>query len=291
MELRHLRYFIAVAEEGNMHKAAQRLHISQPPLSLSIKQMEEEIGTPLFDRIGRIIQLNNAGKTFLEHAHRTIKDHKDAMENARLIGEGKQGIVKIGFISSAITGILQQLVSTSIVENPDIELDISQSVGGMIGDQILSEEYDIGLVRYPENIKNGLASKALTKEHWDIVFPECHHFKELQTVTIKDLKNEKLIFYPRWNSPSGHDDIMSLFHEKGITPNIVQEAPEQMTIAGLASVGLGIGIVPSCMRNISMKGLCHRTIEGTKERTGFSLLYKETPSPLVRTFLNSITQL
>jgi DNA-binding transcriptional LysR family regulator len=288
MELRHLRYFTAVAEEMNFHRAADILNISQPPLSLTIKQLEEEIGTQLFKRIGRTIRLTRAGKAFLEYARSALQDAETAKENAFLLGTGKKGILKIGFISSAVTGILQNIVLQSRRKNPDIKLDISQSINGRLGNQVLSGEYDIALMRYPEYLPDNIAIRHLTKENWCAAVRPDHPLAGLRAATIKKLAEEEIIFYPRYNNPGGYDDVMTLFSVKNLTPNIVQEAPEQMTIAGLVASGLGVGIVPACMANIKLKGLEHVPIEGTKDRTGFMIIHRNDNDLLIDEFIATL---
>jgi DNA-binding transcriptional LysR family regulator len=124
MELRHLRYFVAVAEEMNIHRAAERLNISQPPLSLSIQQLEQEVGAELFTRKGRGIQITRAGEVFLERARFILAQSKEAAKEACAIGQGQRGTLKVGFISSAVTGILQETISPFQKKYPDIRLDI-----------------------------------------------------------------------------------------------------------------------------------------------------------------------
>lgn len=288
MELRHLRYFVTVAEEMNVHSAAKRLHISQPPLSLSIKQLEEEIGTLLFERKGRSIYITRAGKNFLNEAKKILKDVDTAKNTTKLIGSGKKGVLKIGFISSSITGVLQDIVKASRKSNPEIILELEQAVAGPLETRILSGQYDIGIDRYPIKNLEGLTSQRLTKEGWSAVFPIKHPFAKLKSVSINQLAKENLVFYPYYNSPLGHSSIMGLFDKKGLTPHIVQEAPEQMTIAALVASGIGVGIVPACMANIEMAGISHRHIQGTTDMTGFSLLRRDEEDRLVQNFIENL---
>lgn len=288
MELRHLRYFIAVAQEMNMHRAAKRLNISQPPLSLTIKQLEEEIGTQLFDRVGRAIKITRAGEDFLCYAQEAIQQSEIAKQHARLIGEGKKGVLKIGFISSAVSGMLQEIVLNARQETPDIQLKLSQSVSGRLGEKVINKTYDIGLIRHPEYLPEGIISRELTREHWCVIFRKEHCFSQLKSVSIEQLAHEDIIFYPRYNNPAAYDDLMQIFSEKGVKPNIIQEALEQMTIAGLVSSGLGVGIVPACMQSIHVSGIKYLPIEGTENQTGFSIIYRDEGDPLIETFLGCL---
>jgi DNA-binding transcriptional LysR family regulator len=288
MELRHLRYFVAVAEKMNFHQAARHLNISQPPLSLTIQQLEEEIGTQLFNRIGRSIRITRAGEAFLEYAKNALKDAEAAKQNAFLLGAGKKGVLKIGFVSSAVTGILQNIVLHSRQKNPEIKLEISQAMNSKLAEQVLAKEYDIGLLRYPEYMPGNIIAHRLTQEHWCAAVRKDHSFARLRSVTIKKLAKEQIIFYPRYNNPAGYDDLMNLFSAHGVKPNIIQEAPEQMTIAGLVTSGLGVGIVPACMAKIKIDSLTHIPIQHTLYRTGFMIIHRDESDQLIEEFVSLI---
>jgi len=286
MELRHLRYFVAVAEEMNIHRAAKRLNIYQPPLSLSIKQLEEEIGAALFLREGRGIQITKAGEIFLKRAYQILESAQKASLEASHIEKGVAGTLRIGFVSSTVTGILQKFVSLQKQHYPNVELDLRQSTNSAIPQQLMARDIDIGILRLPEHLPDGVSMKEITKESWCVALYKNHPLISKKEIRIKDLKNEKLIFYPRSNTAAGYDDVMKLFHDKDVVPNIVQEATEQMTIAGLVASGMGLGIVPECMASIKIPNVTHRLLEGTKNRTGFACVFRKEKDILVNQFLN-----
>lgn len=285
MELRHLRYFIAVAEEMNMHRAAERLHISQPPLSLTIRQLEEELGVELFTREGRGIQITRAGDVYLAHARRILADTEAAAEQARHSHQGVTGKLRIAFVSSTITGVLQSTVSRFKKKYPGVFLDIEQVTNAEIPQRVMEKQVDIGLIRVPEYISGQLQVREICREGWYLALPEEHELAGQAIVSIKDLAGARLIFYPRWNSPGGYDDVMAMFREKGVEPLIYQEAAEQMTIAGLVASGMGIGVVPECMAKINIPGVVHRPLKGTQRRTGFAVVTKGDDDLLVQNFL------
>ncbi|MBI1326514.1 MAG: LysR family transcriptional regulator [Alphaproteobacteria bacterium] len=288
MELRHLRYFVAVAEEMNIHRAAARLNISQPPLSLTIQQLEEEIGTPLFDRVGRAIEITCAGEEFLVQARRILNDASHAKIAARLVGDGKTGVIKFGFISSAISGVLQNIVQAARAKLPAVVLDIAQGVNGDLPQQVVDGVLDVALIRLPENLPSGLEIFEFAREGWSIACTKTHRLAKKNSVTVEDLVGEKLIFYPRYNSPGGYDAMMRFFLENKVTPDIIQEAPEQMTIAGLAASGLGVGLVPDCMATIPVRGLVYKHLNGTEGQTGFALIYRKRPDKLITHFVDLV---
>ncbi|MEM6811936.1 MAG: LysR substrate-binding domain-containing protein, partial [Pseudomonadota bacterium] len=285
-ELRHLRYFVAVAEEMNIHRAAKRLNISQPPLSVTIQQLEEELGVDLFLREGRAIQITRAGEEFLIEARKILSRVEKTSSYVRNIHEGKAGTIKIGFISSSITGILQTLVLAHRNKYPNVKIEMEQSISNRISDGLLENEFDIGIERIPVTLPAGLIAHDMPPESWSVAINQNHPFAKRKQVRISDLKDQDLIFYPRWNGPDGYDDVMSMFREYGVEPNIVQEAPEQMTIAGLVASGIGIGVVPECMAKIKVANVTHRKLQCTKGRTGFTLITRENKDLLVNQFIN-----
>lgn len=286
MELRHLRYFLAVAEEMNVHRAARRLNISQPPLSLTIRQLEEEIGVTLFERKGRGLHITRAGEIFLKRVRAILNSAEEAVIEAVQVGQGIAGTLRIGFVSSTVTGILQKSVSVQKRRYPQVNIEMTQSTNKGIPEQIAADEIDIGLLRLPEVLPSFICMKEVSKESWFVALPKGHLLKDKKKIRIHDLARERLIFYPRENSPAGYDDVMNLFKEKNVTPNIVQEATEQMTIAGLVASDMGVGIVPECMAQIQIPNVTHRPLEGTKNRTGFAFVYKKDADPLVQNFLD-----
>jgi len=288
MELRHLRYFIAVAEEMNVHRAAERLHISQPPLSMAIKQLETELGVNLFTREGRGIQITRAGQIYLQHARKILADSEIASEHVRQSHLGLTGRLRIGFASSTITGILQVSVAKFKKAYPDVLLDIQQVTNAIIPQRLIDKEIDIGILRVPEYVPEMLRVKEITKESWCVALPVNHPLVEHSIVSINNLADVQLIFYPRWNSPGSYDDVMNMFREKNVVPCIYQEAAEQMTIAGLVASGLGVGIVPECMTKISIPGVTHRIIKGTKGRSGFAVVTRPDDDILVQNYLKLI---
>ncbi len=285
MELRHLRYFVAVAEEMNIHRAAKRLNISQPPLSLSIQQLEKEIGAALFTREGRGIQITRAGEAYLVRARKILFDAKEAADEARQTELGLIGTLSIGFVSSSISGILQNTVAAHKKKYPNVALNMKQSVNSRMHRQIQSGDIDLGIVRLPEDIPSHIAIEEIKRESWLVALPKGHRLIAKAAISIKDLDGEPLIFYPRHNSPAGYVDVMELFKANGIEPYIVQEAMEQMTIAGLVASGMGVGIVPECMAQIKIPNVVHRPLKNTKNRTGFAFIHRGEDDVLVKNFI------
>ena len=187
------------------------------------------------------------------------------------MGEGKAGVIKIGFISSSVTGVLQQLVFTYKKLYPNVQIEMRQCSGNRIFKKISQKEIDIGIERIPIDLPNDVQMEIMVKEGWFAAIHKNHPFSKKKSIKVTNLKNEPLIFYPRWNSPASYDDVIHIFAKKNITPNIVQEATEQMTIAAMVASDIGIGIVPESMKKVKVDNVVHVPIEGC-------LLYT-SPSP------------
>ena len=161
-----------------------------------------------------------------------------------------------------------------------------QCSGNRIVDRVSNKEIDVGIERFPINLLNDLKMEVMVKERWFAAINKNHPFFKKKSIKVIELKDEPLIFYPRWNSPASYDDVIRIFSSKNITPNIVQEATEQMTIAALVASDMGIGIVPEAMKKIKVDNVVHIPIEGTKNRTGFGLISRLDNDVLINQFID-----
>ena len=235
MELRHLRYFVAVAEELNFRKAAERLNVSQPPLSKQIMDLEYEIGHPLFFRTNRSVSLTDAGEVFLIRARKILKDSDDAKKDIWLAAEGYLGTLSIFFAPSVAAGYLNKVLGEYKSKYPDVKIELKQSTSSNMPDQLIRGEMDVGLVRLPIEVPNSIFLQPLTKESFVVALPCDHDLVHLKEVSFQELKNQKIISTPREASPYYYDCIMSLFSKYDVVPYIKQEAVEQFTISALVS--------------------------------------------------------
>ena len=288
MELRHLRYFVAVAQEMNIHRAAERLNISQPPLSVTIQQLEAELGVALFNREGRGIQITRAGSNFLSKARDILANVEDACHHVQEIESGIVGTLRVGFISSAVTGLLQNVVMAHRKAHPKVTLELEQSVGSRIEQQVRDKKIDIGFVRYPVSIASDLNVLKVSTESWYAALPQDHALSKKKQLSIEDLHEQAMIFYPRWNAPEGYDDLIRRLDEANVKPNIILETSQQMTIAGLVGSGMAMALVPQCMFNIKVPNVIHRPVLGMEECTGFCIVTRKEDDKLVAQMLDII---
>lgn len=250
MELRHLRYFVAVAEEKSFNKAAERLHISQPPLSRQIRQLEEEIGVVLIDRDNRPLKLTEAGKFFYEHAIQILS--KSDKLRAMTIRKGSfDSSLSIGFVPSILYGLLPKIIARFREVHPNIEIRLHE-LNSWEQTQALTEgKIDVGFGRLlfeDASIRRIL----LRKESLVAAVPISHDLLKEQRVTINliDLINEKLILYPTGPRPSFIDYVLELFESRNLKANYFIEVRELHIALGLVAAGEGLTIVPKTLEHL-----------------------------------------
>ncbi|MBA4709219.1 LysR family transcriptional regulator [Aquitalea aquatica] len=257
MELRHLRYFVTVAEELHFTRAAERLHIAQPPLSQQIQALEAELGTPLFLRQNRKVELTAAGKQFLLRARRILADTEDAAEQARRAARGEIGELRIGFTSSLpLTPILPAALHAYRQHFPAVRLTLREMFTTDQFAALQQQEIDVGFVRF-----NGLspADKVLVQElRRDpllVVINSSHPLAGAPSLSLAQLRDEGMISYPRSAGTGLHSVIRQLCEACGFEPRITQEAGEATTQVGLVAAGLGIAILPSPLECVQLPGV------------------------------------
>lgn len=263
MELRHLRYFVAVAEELSFTRAADRLHIGQPPLSQQVQALEEEIGAQLFDRSRRTIRLTEAGRIFLEDAKRVLSLAATAAATARRVEKGEIGQLKIGFIkSTAFTPIFPKIINTYRTRFPQVKL-ILQEMSTMRQIAALADfSLDLGFIRPPEmDMSSQLVFTPLRAHPLSVVLPEHHHLAKASHISVEDLRDEELIMFPRDEGTTLNPQIYKLCADAGFAPKIAMEAREAATITGLVAAGCGISILPDLFSSMGIKGVVFRSIE------------------------------
>jgi DNA-binding transcriptional LysR family regulator len=284
MELRHLRYFLAVAEELNFTRAAERLGINQPPLSLQIRQLEKEIGTPLFRRKARGVELTNAGKLMLEEARVILRHVEQAKTGVRRRGRGETGRINIG--SSGGT-YFHPLVPTIIREYrthyPEVVISPAASSTPLLVARLQAGKIDVAILRPPLSDSAGLALEQLVDEPFVIVVPGGHPLSERTSAPLNALAEEPLVLFPRELNPGNYDSIIAACIRSGFRPKLGQEAPQVVSIMPMVAAGLGFSIVPQSLARICRDGVAHLSIEGDAPRALISLAHRrDDRSPAVQ---------
>lgn len=261
MELRHLRYFVAVAEELHFGRAAARLHIAQPPLSQQIRQLEEELDVLLFQRTKRRVELTEAGRAFLVEARRTLAQSEQAVLAAQRAHRGETGRLTIGFVGTAAYQMLPQILRRFRSDFPDVTLTLREMPTHRLQDALDSGEIDVALLRSDVRNKR-FHSETLLQEPLVVALAKTHPLAvEKEGVTIQSLAEEPFVMFPREVNTQLYDQIMTLCQQAEFCPQIVQEAIHLQTVLGLVGVGLGVSILPGSIRVVSRADVIYQPLK------------------------------
>ena len=271
MELRHLRYFVAVAEELHFGRAAKRMNISQPPLSQQIKKLEEELGARLFERTRRKVELTNVGRLFLDEARLTLKQADRAKRVAVEAEKGLRGRLRIGFVTSASYSILPAVIRRFRQENPFIDFELMEMIPSRQLSELESGGIDAGLLRPP--VESGcMVLETVLKEPLLAALPARHPKAKQKAVELKTLAEEAFVLFPAHHGPGMNDVIMKACHASGFTPHVSYEPNEMQTILAYVAGGLGISLVPESLSGFHRKSIAFRPLRGRRFEMELSLL-------------------
>lgn len=287
MELRHLRYFVAVAEELHFTRAAERLGIKQPPLSLQIRHLEREVGTPLFRRLKRGIELTETGGVLLEEARRILDQVERTKAGVQSHARGAAGRIHLGFAGATYVHRLVIAIILAYRERyPGVDLLPEQSNTARLVAGLRSAEIDVAFVRPPIIDPEGLSLEPLVDEPMMIVLPESHVRARDRSMPLVALAPEPMILFPRAIGPGFYDTIIASCHRAGFSPKLGQEASQTVSIAHMVAAGFGVSIVPQSLQQIRAEGVAYLRIEGEAPRALVSLAYRRSDrSPVVRNFV------
>jgi DNA-binding transcriptional LysR family regulator len=249
MDLRRLRYFVAVAEELHFGRAARRLNVSQPPLSVQIRTLEREVGAPLLIRTQRRVELTEAGRVLLDESRRLLGQAEAAVVHARRAAEGTVGRLTIGFVSTVDYSILPPLVRRFRQKHPGIALKLLELTGDRQQALLQSGELDLGLSILPPPAA-GLTRRPVLREPLIAAVPASHALAGRRRTALRSLAAEPFIQFPRELAPGLYDLAIAACQKAGFTPHLAQEAIQMQTILGLVAAGLGVAVVPQCMSKL-----------------------------------------
>lgn len=264
MELRHLRYFVATAEAQHFTRAAELLGMAQPPLSQQIRQLEQEVGTPLFDRTGRGVVLNDAGRAFLACAEDILQRAQAAVQTAQRAARGEVGELTLGFTESAsFNGVVTALIRQYRLQYPEVEITLSQGDSETLVAQLREGAIDAAFVRPPFALEGGLADGRLTFTQLDeeplvVALPLGHALARRKRLAPQDLAQERFILYSRKSGYGLSADIMAACRQHGVNPLIGQRAPQLSSAVNLVAAGMGVAVVPASLRHVRPDGVVYR---------------------------------
>ncbi|HUI79492.1 MAG TPA: LysR substrate-binding domain-containing protein [Bryobacteraceae bacterium] len=273
IELRHLRYFVAVAEDLHFGRAAKRLHLAQPPLSQQIKKLEEIVGHRLFVRTSRAVKLTSAGEVLLDRARRTLREVQNDLEEARSVGRGEVGFLKVGFIGSGMLTSLPQMLGLYRRQYPKVNLQLREFYTAGVMQALAEGTVDVGFLR-DGGPAEGLEVETLFSERFIAVLPANHRLARRKTLGAAELRNEPFVFFSPGVGRRAYEKPVSLCEAHGFRPQVVQEAPQWLTILRLVGAGLGVTIAPACVASIASPDVVCRSLRGAKVESDIELAWR-----------------
>jgi DNA-binding transcriptional LysR family regulator len=293
MELRHLRYFVVLAEELNFTRAAARLHIGQPPLSMQIRDLERELGVALFERSRRHVALTAAGTAFLARAQRLLADAATAADEARRTGRGETGVLRIGFTSSLpYTSTLSDVLFRYRQRFPEVELQLAEQFTREQLEALARDELDVGLVRYVGGpLPDGIRVEEIGRDPLRLVINTAHPLAERAAIDFAELREQPFITFPRGVGTGLPALLAQLCQRAGFAPRIVQTAREATTQIGLVAAGLGLALLPAPLECVCLPRVRYLPLADDDVHFSLSVASRAaSPSPLVRGFLDVLAE-
>jgi DNA-binding transcriptional LysR family regulator len=260
IELRHLRYFLSVAETRHFGRAAERLHIAQPPLSRQIRQLEQRLGVQLFERDQRKVELTDAGAMLMTEAGKLFEQLNEAIIRTQRAARGEIGDLRIGFISTADYSVLPPLLTAFSSRYPEVGLTLRELTSDAQLAELKQGRLDVGFIVPPAD-EPELQWQTLYNDTLIAVLPTGHALShDLQPLPVAMLAGDNFILFPRPLAPALFDSITGYTGRAGFAPHIAQEAVQMQTIISLVSAHLGVAIVPACMRHLQRTGVVYRDL-------------------------------
>jgi DNA-binding transcriptional LysR family regulator len=288
MEFRHLRSFVAVAEELHFGRAAARVHIVQPALSRQIRALEDEIGIRLFERDRRRVALTQAGTAFLNEA-RSLLEHADrAVEAARRADRGELGTLRIAYVPAMVSTGLPEIVRSFRQRYPGVDVRLQEMTPATQVEALLGERLDVGFVRGPIR-EPALATQTVLEEPLVAALPSGHRLGSHKRLRIAALTDEPFVLQARSAGPGSHDHILAVCQSAGFSPRVVQEG-SQAEVASLVASGAGVALVPASLQAIRRAGVLYRPLH-ERPMTQLDMAWrKDAASPVLRAFLAEVQQ-
>jgi DNA-binding transcriptional LysR family regulator len=287
MELRHLRAFVAVADELHFGRAAARLHMAQPPLSQLIRRLEAELGVELFHRNRRRVEISQAGGDLLPAARDAVAAADRVADRAAEVAEGRAGALTIGFVGSAAAGALPKIVRRVRADAPGLRLTLRELTSARQQAALRDGTIHAGLL-HERPTAPGLRATVIEHEPLLAALPADHRLCARRKIAIADLADESWVLFPRDEGPVFFDRIALLCRQAGFAPRVEQEAVYMPTIVNLVAAGLGVSLVPAAMRDIAPAELELRPVADREASIQLILAWRdETAGPALRRFLSS----
>ncbi len=288
MQFRQLECFLAVAEELHFGRAARRLHMTQPPLSLRIRRLEEELGVRLFDRSSRRVALTAAGESLVREARAILDRIGSAAEITRAVARGDLGILRLGFVGMAMDATLPRAIRDFLQSHPGVQLSLDELSTLEQLKAVRGGRLDGGLVRLYEHDLTGLSSERVMRVPYRLAIPHSHPLTRRRRIPLRCLKGVPMITHPRRFQPHLYDRISAACRQEGFEPHVVQEAVTKRTTLALVAAGIGVALVPSLPDALLPQRVVTRPIAGDLPMVEISVVWPEgRPSMLMGCFLET----
>lgn len=274
VELRHLRYFLAVAEELHFGRAAEKLHMAQPPLSQQIRQLEAWIGFPLFERNSRSVKLTPAGTELHKRLRQTLAKLENDVRSTRQVGQGLRGALDVGFIGTSILTAIPQLLSRYRQQFPEVQLRLHELYTSSLVQGLEDGSIDVGFLRDGGPVA-GLCTIPVLSEPFVAMLPAKHPLARRKSIPVSLLKKEPFVFFPQSVGATAWQRTVAICEEHGFRPDVVQEAPQWITITRLVAAGIGVTIAPHCVCQIATSGVVAVELKDVQARSYIELAFRE----------------
>lgn len=293
MEFRHLRYFVAVAEELHFTRAAERLHMAQQPLSIQIQRLEDELGVTLFDRTTRHVALTEAGRLFLQKARDILNLADDAVESARRLQRQTQHRLTLGYVNTALQSAIPRVLATFQANFPDAELSLEERHSPELDSLVLRGTVDLGLIATPmiagsvRASNPGLAYLLLHREPVLVALPVSHPLSRERDIPLAALSGVPFVQYSATEKAYVQQMIADYFQANGLSLNTVQEAATEHAIVGLVAAGVGVSLLSGALADLYPLQVSYRRLIEPQIDVEYGLIWRrESPPPLVESLVS-----
>lgn len=278
MDFRHLQQFVVLAETLNFRRAAEKLHMSQPPLSVSIRKLESDVGVALFTRGKDGVKLTESGEAALVDARRALFHAEQFRQMAQAASTGDGGILRVGFVGSTTHFILPKLLTQFRQRYPGVQLILREATSIRIMQELEEETLDVGVVRIPVSSHAGTRLLSLHTEHFVLAMPKMHPLVQRASLQLKDLSEEGFILYTATDAAGLRMAAIHACQLCGFTPRVVQEAVQVQTVLSLVEVGLGVALVPSISRRFASTQIVYKTLSDFPDSASIGISVAWNPS-------------
>jgi len=279
-DLRRLRYFVALAERLHFGRAAEALHISQPPLSRAIRALEEELGVPLFARTRRKVELTPEGARLLEETRRLTGQLERTVHELRAMASGRHARLRVGFVSLADYGVLPELLRAYKAAHPTVRLSLREMLSPDQAAALHAGELDFGLLLPPVTGAARLEHVVVQRERFVVALPAKHRLARGEGgLRLRELAGEPFVMIPRQIAPRLYDIVAQLASQAGMSLNVAQEAIQMQTVVSLVSSGLGAAVVPGSVANLGRRGVVYRSLADRHPRLDLWLAWRRGELP------------